>query len=354
MPPKQESRINPLVHAEAIEWLIRFSEDEVDQSGREEFSAWLKRSPDHINAYLHLTAFWQEAGRPPAGEDRIDVDRLVALAQRESNVFPLGLGGREAASPADPSAAISPARPRKVHRWALAASLVVLSGAAALFYYSTQLANVYTTAIGEQRIVNLPDGSSVKINARSRIKVRYDEHERRIDLQEGQVLFKVAANATRPFIVHAGQSTIRALGTEFDVYRKASGTVVTVVEGRVAVSPQTVVRAMPVKAEELAAGEQAVVTPTTTRKERPKHIETVTAWTQGLLVFESTPLRDVVAEYNRQNARPLVIEDPELAELTITATFPASGSERIVKFLQDRFAVSVADDSSEIRISRSP
>lgn len=346
MPVTQDRKLNPQVQAEATEWLIRFTEDEVGYAEREAFSAWLKRSPERVDAYLHLMAFWREAGRPPAGENPVDIDQLVALAQREANVFPLALGGHEAVSPS----------PQVSHRnrWGVAAALVLVLALAAVMAYWTQTRHIYTTNIGEQRTVNLDDGSTVTINAKSSIRVSYDEHQRVIDLLDGQALFKVAADSARPFIVTAGTSTIRALGTQFDVYRKMSDTVVTVVEGRVSVTPQkTGVATVLTAAELLGAGEQAIVTPKATQISRPAHMEAVTAWTTGLLVFDKTPLREVVVEFNRQNVRPLVIDDDTLQDVAISAIFPASGSDRIVKFLEDRLGVSVTEDRDGIHISRS-
>jgi len=348
MRAKSDRRLNPQVHAEATEWLIRFVEDEVDHEGRGAFSAWLKHSPEHIDAYLHLVAFWREAGLLTAGKDKVDIDQLVMLARQEANVVPLGV--RDGVGPRDRSKSMQ-ARPSSLARWAMAVSAVVIVLGALIYWIPAR--DAYTTGTGEQRTVNLDDGSTVTINAKSSIRVSYNKQQRLIELREGQALFKVAANSARPFIVSAGPSTIQALGTQFDVYRKQADVVVTVVEGRVAVTPQKTDAAQVSTAPEvLAAGEQAVVTAKATHKSRPAHVEAVTAWTDGLLVFDKTPLREVVAQFNRQNSRPLVLADDTLQDVEISAVFPASGSDRIVKFLQDRLGVSVSEDQDGIHIGR--
>ena len=76
------------------------------------------------------------------------------------------------------------------------------------------------------------------------------------------------------------------------------------------------------------------------------------AWTEGLLVFDSTPLSEVAQEFNRHNPRRLVIDDESLAALEISGVFPASSETRIVEFLRDRFDVEVQESSAEIRIAR--
>jgi hypothetical protein len=99
--------------------------------------------------------------------------------------------------------------------------------------------NVYATGIGEQRTVTLSDGSTVELNSQSRLRVAFHPHERDVELLEGQALFHVAHDRTRPFLVQSEGAKVRAVGTQFDVYRKSDGTVITVVEGRVAVMPES-------------------------------------------------------------------------------------------------------------------
>jgi transmembrane sensor len=95
---------------------------------------------------------------------------------------------------------------------------------------------VYSTDIGEQRTLALTDGSTVELNARTKIRVAYTDQTRTIELLEGQALFKVAKDPNRPFVVGSDGTRVRAVGTQFDVYKKSNGTQVTVVEGRVALT----------------------------------------------------------------------------------------------------------------------
>ena len=80
--------------------------------------------------------------------------------------------------------------------------------------------HTYSTGIGEQRSLALEDGSSIKLNAMSRIRVRFTATRRDIELIEGQAFFRVAKDKTRPFIVESKGTQVRAVGTEFDVYRR--------------------------------------------------------------------------------------------------------------------------------------
>jgi transmembrane sensor len=236
-------------------------------------------------------------------------------------------------------------------------------------------APTYSTDIGEQHSIVLRDGSTVNLNSRSRIRIRYSGRERAVDLLEGQALFTVAKDATRPFIVIAGSTQVRAVGTEFDVYCKATGTVVTVVEGRVAVlarpmdSGDSAGRSAPLqtpalrdKATEkagsdvpgvrfLSAGEQLMVTPQAAARPVAANVAAATAWTQRQLIFDSTPLNEVADEFNRYNERQFVIRDPGLDTFQIDGVFSSTDPTSLIRFLRARPDMKVTETDSEIIIA---
>ncbi len=85
--------------------------------------------------------------------------------------------------------------------------------------------------------MTLADGSTIDMNARSRIRIRFSKHARDVDLLDGQALLTVAKDSARPFTVSSDYTRVRAIGTQFVVYRRRSGTTVTVLEGKVSVLP---------------------------------------------------------------------------------------------------------------------
>lgn len=392
--------LNSQIRTEASEWLLRFSEGEIDADGREEFNEWLRTSAEHVRAYLRVSAFWQEAGDLDGKQRPRDIETLVAQANAKANVFSL-FGSPVTDSVAGWSASLDApqrARPvfnRKYRLLAIAASLAAMAGAFGIYQQLNR--NVYETRVGEQRTVNLPDGSTVVLNADSKVKVRYSETERVIDLDAGQALFKVGKNPARPFIVRSGDASVRAMGTEFDVYRKEASTTVTVVEGKVAVISGSAddggealdagegarsLAARPRVAKRLQhglsvvpavapvfliAGEQLTIpkiaahdahvakngNAPTESAVRAVKIGEATAWTEGILIFDGAPLADVIHEFNRQNSKRLILEgSSDLSQLKISGAFPANGSERITKFLQERFSVVVHETDDDIRLSR--
>jgi transmembrane sensor len=82
------------------------------------------------------------------------------------------------------------------------------------------------------------------------------------------------------------------------------------------------------------------------------NIEAATAWTQHQLIFKGTALRDVAGEFNRYNARRLVIGDPQLADLKITGIFSSADPSSFIRFLEGRPDIAVTQTGSEIIVSR--
>jgi transmembrane sensor len=227
----------------------------------------------------------------------------------------------------------------------------------------------YTTQVGERLSITLVDGSSVELNARSKIRVRFSKVERDVELVNGQALFEVAKDKARPFIVRSGEAVVRAVGTQFDVYRRKNATTVTVIEGRVAVlmplapnssatdNDRTLVatsgsRETRSPAVFVAAGEQVIVTNQIVRAPQRADVAVATAWTQRRLVFESSALSDVIEDFNRYNTRQLVIEDPQLNDFHVSGVYSSTDPASLIRFLRAQPGVEVIEMDEEVRITK--
>lgn len=364
---KSRRLLNEQIGEAAADWLVAFCEGEVDASGREAFMEWLRSSPEHVRAYLRISALWEDEDLF-ARSRKLDADALVQRALAESNVVCLpgadiGMRGTGDGRPAPPP----PVQRRGVRRFAVAASVLVATiGITSLVWLHAEAPLVYQTAVGEQRTVTLSDGSTLSLNARSKVVVKYDETRRAVDLVEGQALFRVARNPQRPFIVHSDSAIIRAVGTQFDVSRRPDKTVVTVVEGRVAVSETKVAgrggssalapgskssSAEPGAARFVSAGEQVIATASALTTVQRADVAAATAWTDGKLVFRSSPLAEVIDELNRHTPRRFVIEDEQLADVRISGIFSFTDTAQLTDFLRERFGVTVRETDGEIRLA---
>jgi transmembrane sensor len=340
MPRDARTKLNTQIYDQAAEWLVEFRAGDVDPTARQRFNAWLRTSPEHVRAYLEIAAIWNEGPElDPARGYR--AEDIAALTSTNSEVLPL-----DAAISVVPPAQIPVVRPR----WWLATAAALLIAVAGLGSWVYTQRNTFSTRIGEQRSIALEDGSTVELNSRSRLRVRYADSRRVVHLLEGQALFRVAKDASRPFVVRAGDTQVRVIGTEFDVYRKKTGTVVTVLEGRVAVSGS----AHTINDQQLAAGEQLILASPMPAQPHPVPANTaaVTAWTQRQLIFETTPLAEVADEFNRYNTRQLVVTDATLEGLEISGVFSSTDPSSLVNFLRARPGIEVSETEQTIHITR--
>ncbi|MBS0417915.1 MAG: FecR family protein [Proteobacteria bacterium] len=328
------------IRKQAADWFVEFRTAEPNERGRKAFLAWLKESPAHMAAYLEMASLWDQSG---ALEIRAEWSLEALLDEAKSdhqNVVQLYLPG------ADEAGHISQRRHVWIRAVGLAASLLLVIGAA-LGIWAYSLRNTYSTAVAEQRSVVLSDGSTVELNARSRMRVRFTEHERHVDLLDGQALFTVAKNASRPFVVESRGTLVRAVGTQFDVYSNNSGTTVTVLEGTVAVTPEAAPSQSPPSL--INAGQQLVIG----AEGRPRKIHAAnpgvaTAWTHRELIFEDTPLQEVATEFNRYNRRQLLIRDPSLQAFAIDGVFSSTDPAALVNFLRARPGIIVRETDTDI------
>jgi transmembrane sensor len=335
MERKARPKLNTQIYEEACDWFVEFRGGAPDANARREFDVWVRKSPQHLAAYLEIAAIWTEG--PSLDPEQIwPAETLIARAADESdNVVLLER----------PSVAHSTPRAGKSRFLAVAAALTVVSLAAGVLGWMQFFrVSTYTTAIGEQRSIVLADGSIVELNSRSRIQIRFSEQQRSVNLLDGQALFQVAKDRARPFVVASDGITVRAVGTQFDVYKKPSGTVVTVVEGRVNI------RSGQANTVYLCAGEQLIVTPISEQKTAHPNVASATAWTQRQLIFESASLSDVAQEFNRYNERQLVIEDLNLHDFHISGVFSSTDPASLIRFLRQRPDVQVVETAAEIRI----
>ncbi|HEX5461365.1 MAG TPA: FecR domain-containing protein [Steroidobacteraceae bacterium] len=379
---EERLKLNTQIYEEACEWFVDCRAGDLDDSARQVFHRWLCRSPEHLGAYLEIAAIWDEGlSLDPTG--KFDRERLIAeAALNRENVVELSpsrtaeTSKRETATP--PASSDHGPRPAS-QRWRFAAmaASVIAALTAALAYWGSHRPPTYTAAVGEERSVTLADGSRVQLDSRSKIVVRYSERERRVELVQGQALFRVAKQAARPFIVEAGDTFVRAVGTEFDVYQKRAGTVVTVVEGRVAVltahaaalnhpgagpvgagppsgSNPAFPGTAPGRASNImvAAGEQLTVTPRVIRMSEHPNIANATAWTSHRLVFESASLADVAEEFNRYNARQLIVADPRLKTFHVSGVFSSTDPASLIRFLRARPEFRLVETETQIRIEK--
>jgi transmembrane sensor len=348
MLPRQDELDGLAPAVAAAHWFVALQAADASADVQERFADWLRRSPVHVKEFLVYTALGQDLGRMPELL-RIDTEALIREASELPNVVGIDTGADVPVAPGIGSSAGRPASRRLMAAVAAAAALVVAGLGVARFAGGAFGAERYDTEIGEQRSLVLTDGSRVQLNVDSSLTARVDDAARDIRLDGGEALFEVARDPARPFRVRTPQALIEAVGTQFNVHVKGDVTTVALLEGRVIVRPLR--STGPVTLE---PGQEITIAGTAGARFEPSaaDLDTAIAWTQRRLVFEDVPLADVVEEFNRYSRQPLVIDDPAVRDVRITASFDSGSTQTFAETLASASGLSVqrrADGSWLIR-----
>ncbi|MEE4212405.1 MAG: FecR domain-containing protein, partial [Parvularcula sp.] len=221
----------------------------------------------------------------------------------------------------------------------IAASLVLAVAAAIVAVRPSTLTDpeIVRTAIGQQLEHRLEDGSALVLNTHTDLAIDYTRRERRVVLTEGEALFEVVRDASRPFVVVAGEHEIRVLGTTFSVRFEGGEVEVLVEEGLVRLEPrgEEPILLSPKQRARVGEGERSVV------PVQEAELLRELSWRGGSLVFSETPLREVIDEVSRYTDMSITISDPALEALTIDGYFRVGETEALLEALSLGFGIDV-------------
>lgn len=301
------------IDEEASNWVVLASERELTRIEQAELDAWRAADPRHESAWHDFNRTWSEV------PDLRHLGDLVPLRPKVS-------------AEQDASA------PRRWHRkafWGAAAAALVAAVAIPAFLPPTgPEAREFATQVAQSRLITLPDGTQVTLGPRSSLKVKFVDGERRVALTVGEAFFEVVHDAGRPFLVEAGGSQVRVLGTKFDVNYSDQSLRVAVLQGLVEVRDWPLAGKSEPKARLLRAGQRTeILLPVPNAlgtASRPVSAITTLpaqspgAWREGRLVYQNARLADLVADVNRYYAPGVSLGDPAIGNLRVTASFKAS------------------------------
>jgi len=318
------------VEAEACAWAVRLDAGPLDEADRGRLDAWLAAGERRRGALLRAQAGLRLIGEAGAEGSAANAPSVgFADSSPRSSTAKRGrwIGAERAET--EGAFGVSARRTAKVRPWRLAAAAAVVAVSALLAL--APMRGQLRTAVGEQRRVVLEDGSVALINTDSRLGVKYAEHRRRIALAEGEAWFQVAHDKSRPFVVDAGPVHVQATGTAFSVRRQANGVQIAVTEGAVRVWRDGGPRELAVSAGHAAFVPAGADVP---RRAPTAPTEDMLAWRRGEIVLNGQTVEEAAEEFNRYNARKLVVKSAD------------AGRERIVGYFlidqPEKFALAAA------------
>jgi transmembrane sensor len=318
------------IDEEAAVWIWRMDSTAVAASDRQAFEAWLRQDPRHRRAAAALSAVWST------------LDGL-AEAKRDEKIATFT------------NTAKLPLLHHPQRWWFAAAVLAAVAVGAIWLQQGSGESQTLATAVGQQRNVTLADGSTVTLNTNTILETDLRRRTREIYLRKGEAHFQVAHDRSRPFLVHAGDAVVRAVGTAFEVRVLTDQHVDVVVdEGRVEVQATALLPASPGPAARiraaaattvraLNAGERLstasrdyAVTPITAQQ-----MSSELAWREGAIVFDGQPLSEAIAEIERYTDARIVVSDPEIARLRVGGRFRTGDVQEFFDALQTALPVSI-------------
>ena len=290
--------------ADANAWLVRLQRDDVSGDDALGFETWLAADAGHAVAYRRALALWHEF---ESSAEAV----LAALAH-------------------DDRKARTGARRGPTRRWLAGAGGFAIAAGLAVAVVGPMLSEpsiqTYATGKGQHQRVTLADGSVVDLNAETRLSVSFSGKARQVTLGDGEAIFDVVHDASRPFTVAASSHTVRVVGTQFDVRNRRGDLSITVARGKVQVRPT------------VSSGRAFLLTPGQRLEVDPSGTETLSAidpqeafgWRSGRLVYRAEPLANVVADLNRQYVQQIEVSDPQLGKMPITGVIVLDGQAAVI------------------------
>jgi transmembrane sensor len=277
---------------EAIDWLIRLSEENCSTADRQAFEKWINQSIAHQTTYEEISR---------------RMDWLERVAKMDIHTRKNAL-----------HYAKNKRRRIKKYRVRFAVTVCVfLTFGLATFssegWYGMN--HYYQVARGNHETITLADGSNMEINTDSEVNVRINHWQRSVDVLRGEVYFRVAHDPNKPFIVNAGAGRTIDIGTEFDVYRQPEKVIIAVQEGRVRVEAKKNIDLVASQATAYNQSGDFVGLPS------KLNVDSVTAWRQGKVVFNNQRLDEVLAEIGRYHNTKLSLAELNLANNKVSGTF---------------------------------
>ncbi len=289
------NRIAPRhIRVQAVLWVTDLHGPGRDANLEARVRRWIAEDPRHAAAFELATEAWQRSGDLPGYL---------------------------------PNRAFGESRSRSKYLGPLLAGAAVLCGVLISAVHFLRVPTL-VTGPGEQRTIELSDGTRVALNANSRVLLQYDDRVRKVTLATGEALFNVTKHQSRPFVVVIGERKIIAVGTSFMVRREepaGSAFAVTLMEGRVAVEPISWPDVLPSDVvaglKLLNPGERLKFAGGAAETVDTPSIDKVTAWQRGQLIFEDTSLSEAAAEFNRYGSKSLTIDSQTAGQLRVGGVF---------------------------------
>lgn len=301
------------INETAAGWAARIDGAQLDDGAQAQLDDWLAGDPRRLGAYARARALFVHSGRLKAFGDDFDPDAYFLESPEAAPSEALDDRAEETAM--------------RRRRFLAAGGAAIAAATAGILGFSLEAAaRTYKTGRGEIRLVPLKDGSSMTLNTSSTARISFTDEQRHVELIEGEAIFDVARDAERPFVVKAGDTHVRAVGTSFTVRRLTQEPVqILVRQGTVEVNRTGAHKG---SVQRLSANMRAVASPTApmifTTTVAPTELMLELAWREGMLAFEDAPLQQAADQFARYSEMHIAFAEPAIGRETVTGLFAAN------------------------------
>jgi transmembrane sensor len=236
-------------------------------------------------------------------------------------------------------------RPRKW--WWTAAAAIVLIAAGTYLWSSLGNQSSIKTAYGQVTTQQLPDGSEVILNANSSVSYSegWNKGQEREVWVKGEAFFKVKKTPNKSrFIVHTNQLDVVVTGTQFNVVSRSQKSSVMLTEGSV------IIRTKDGNETKMIPGDFVELSDKQLEKKAVKE-ETVLAWKDKKILFNDTPLTEVIEKIKEHYGEEVVIEDDQLVRKTVTGMMPNDNLDVLLKSLEATLEATVIRKDGRIMLT---
>lgn len=228
----------------------------------------------------------------------------------------------------------------------LAACLVLILGFTLKHYFYPIFQQDYVTSNQKMLNITLPDATKIDLDIKSSAHVTYYNHKRTVDLVKGKAFFDVSKDAHKPFVIQAGETHIKVVGTKFEVSRVNNSITVSVLEGIVSVS-DNVKNAMYQlkKAESIAfneSGKMLYYGKINTQK--------IADWKENTLLFDKTTLKDATAQFAYYTNQTVTFDNDAIASLKLSGKFHTTHFQGFIQSLEAMYGLKVRYEKENIHI----
>ena len=301
------------IDAQAASWFAR-NRSEAGRADRKAFAAW-QAEPAHACAYAEFEQLWADLAQLQ------QLNKPVALPKRKASMW----------------------RPALAVAAALVCAVLTTNVGAPRTLYHAQVA-AHSKGM---RTLNLPDGSTLYVNANTRLRLAFSADQRIIHLDKGQLYIEVAADKERPLYVQAGEATVRVVGTGFDVRRSQQQLVVSVAHGQVAFEPNAKSPVALLGAQQRAIYSYAKAS----LQQQTLTAEEVADWRSGHLSFRNRELASLIDELSLYRPQAPLQVNKAVAQLKVSGNLDVNDPDALLNALPALLPVkTVASADGIVRI----